>query len=71
MLIEKIIVIISFAFFSILLISFLLGLYNNYINIEINVFSVFNNFLELIAKNNTNNTNTIINSNFKVYIYNL
>ena len=28
-------------------------------------------FLKLIAKNNTNNTNTITNPNPKVYIYNL
>ena len=65
------IIIVSFAFFSIPLIGFLLGLYNNYINIKINVFSVFNNFLKLIAKSNTNNTNTITNPNSKVYIYNL
>ena len=51
--------------------GFLLGLYNNYINIKINIFSVFNNFLKLITKNNTNNTNTITNPNLKVYIYNL
>ena len=71
MLIKYIVVIVSLTFFLIPLISFLLGLYNNYIDIEINVFSVFNNFLKLIAKNNTNNTNIIINPNPKVYIYNL